>query len=157
MMAGRPKDSTAAKKARGSRNVKSQKKPGVTLPEGEPMRPDNLSKEEEYYWNFYITLFRDQGILTQMDGRTLKIFCFRLVRCDFLEDKVKKLMKKDELFYSIGHNGAITPHPCLKQLNEIEKEIAASCRILGLDPLNRSGIKKADPKKDSKFKFNRKK
>jgi len=144
-MTGRPTEN----KAPNSRNTKyPQEKKGVVLAAGEPMMPPGMSKDEQYYWNFYIALFKNQGILTQLDGESLYKLCMELDLRDYFYKEVKKLRKSDKLIYQTC-NGSYATHPAVKELKDVNKAIAASCRILGLDPLNRSSIKPAKQKKSS--------
>lgn len=141
----RPKE----EKAPNSRNVKyPQEKSGVVLSAGEPMQPEGMTKDEQYYWNFYITLFKSQGIITQLDGEILHMLCSKLARRDYFDKEVKILMKGKNLVYQTC-NGSWATHPVLKELKEHESHIKDLCRILGLDPLNRSSIKPAKQKKSS--------
>jgi len=148
---GRHAENPEAVKARGGRTSKSNKK-GVEIPASFPKMPSNLSKAAKKYWNMYCELYTTTTILTCFDGAMLAMLCDDMAERDrYIEERNNLIDLGLGTIYETS-NCAFAVHPCVKMIERLNSDIARNCRVLGLDPLNRSSIKPAEggPKTSSR-------
>ena len=134
--------------ARNGRTNASQKK-SVSIPASFPKMPSTLTKGAQLYWNFYCELYTTTNILTCFDGAALAGLCDCLYMRDyFIARRQSFIDDGQELVYQTS-NESWTVRPCVSWIEKYDSKILLHCRVLGLDPLNRSSIKPAE-KKDKK-------
>ena len=143
---GRPAQSAAVHKLRGTYRKNRHGKPGAQLGSGEPVCPRALSGEARKLWNIIVRAYRDRGVLTELDTAHVVSTCElwglyraaydiakanptdKLARCAVatywgLWEKAASRLGLNpsdrQRLHSLAENSAITNDPMHRLLNEI--------------------------------------
>jgi len=143
-MARHAEDPKAVEARRGRTNKSQQK--SVSIPASFPMMPKTLTKEAQVYWHMYCELYTTTNILTCFDGAALAGLCDSLYMRDYFIARRQSFLADGAGLVYETPNGAWTVRPCVSWIEKYDSKILTHCRVLGLDPLNRSSIKPAENK-----------
>lgn len=155
-MAGRKPTPTALKLVKGNPGKRplntNEPEYKNTIPKC-PMKLDSVGSAE---WKSKSKLLHESGVLTEIDGNTLAIYCHIWSQIIILTSEINKA--SDYMAYDIKVNedtgeeikvNAKT-NPLAVRLESLYSEYRAYSAILGLDPVNRGRIKTAKPKDKAK-------
>jgi P27 family predicted phage terminase small subunit len=158
-MKGRKPTATALKLVKGNPGKRpiNQDEPqfDVVIPKC-PMKLDKVGKAE---WDKLSKLLFDAGVLTEVDDRTLAVYCHIWSQIVLLTAEIEKYgyLSYSEKSTDVGSAMyEAKANPAAVRLEKLYAEHRAYSAILGLDPANRGKIKvnkKPEPKKDGKERF----
>lgn len=134
------------KRRTGGRLTKADGTQTTKLPEdlvpagGAPTMPVGHSRRWQGLWRGIVPLLRDAGILAQLDAITLEMLVDCLDEYHAAGEQLRRATYANKLYYSIGTNGALSPHPAMKQRADRRAEFMRWSDRYGLDPAARTGL-----------------
>jgi len=142
-MAGRRPLPSAIKKLRGTDQPCRMNE---NEPDPEPLPPDppsHLSKEAKKYWKETFKLLAGVGVLPEMDGDTLSLYCETKAKWVY----AKKQLEKDGLVI-IAQSGFPVQNPWLQICNKAFDQMMKILTEFGMTPSSRTRIKVELPEKE---------
>ena len=127
---------TAILKARGSWRAKDRPDADNSVPVERPVMPDFITGFARTKWYELCTLLLNARILTKLDAFCLARYCVNLERwkdiCEWRKSPKYEEEKFIKVFNRWGHLVEQKPHPYLKMIDVVAREIRADERELGL-------------------------
>jgi len=103
---------------------------------GIPPRPDDLSEQACYWWDYYAPMLADKKLLSPADAALFREFC---ELCGEIQKLKADIAKNGG--YCVDSKGDEKARPQTKQLFSCRGQLISMCRRFGLSPADRSNMR----------------
>ena len=128
----RPKTPTDVLKLRGSWRAKIRANDPADPDTHAPICPDWLDAEAKKKWGEMTTLLLDLGILAEVDGDVLAVYCTAWSEFKRATETVNR-----EGRYIKTQSGYVSPHPAIASQRNAMRAIRQFASFFGLSPMDR--------------------
>ena len=131
---------TAILKARGSQRGKQRAKCEPTAPDGIPVCPASMSRDEKVVWRMLIARLDSLGVSSKADSLLLRRYC-------------EAIIERKSLRAQVAAEGHTYPcglqqkqHPALARIGKLEDQLLRYDQEFGLSPASRARLSVAPAK-----------